>query len=128
MTSVEEYQEQLSGHISLKDLVFAKFRTLSVTTTASIFSALLQRRSVLNCFVICDFLSSDVSFFVLYIFQEVKKYKLGDPRTFHYLNQSNCYELVGINDAQDYLATRRAMGIVGMSMEEQVYNFLQLVS
>ncbi|XP_057518860.1 myosin-9-like isoform X2 [Amaranthus tricolor] len=51
--------------------------------------------------------------------EEVKKYKLGDPRTFHYLNQSNCYELVGINDAQDYLATRRAMGIVGMSMEEQ---------
>ncbi|XP_057517618.1 myosin-9-like [Amaranthus tricolor] len=51
--------------------------------------------------------------------EEVEKYKLGDPRSFHYLNQSNCYELVGINDAQDYLATRRAMGIVGMSNEEQ---------
>ncbi|XP_010679210.1 myosin-9 isoform X2 [Beta vulgaris subsp. vulgaris] len=51
--------------------------------------------------------------------EEVEKYKLGDPRSFHYLNQSNCYELVGINEAQDYLATRRAMGIVGISKEEQ---------
>ncbi|KNA14269.1 hypothetical protein SOVF_108870 [Spinacia oleracea] len=51
--------------------------------------------------------------------EEVEKYKLGDPKSFHYLNQSNCYELVGINDAQDYLATRRAMGIVGISKEEQ---------
>lgn len=51
----------------------------------------------------------------------MEKYKLGDPRSFHYLNQSNCYELVGINEAQDYLATRRAMGIVGISKEEQVY-------
>lgn len=54
------------------------------------------------------------------IFQEIEKYKLGDPRSFHYLNQSNCYELVGISDAKDYLATRRAMDIVGISSHEQV--------
>ncbi|MFS7902607.1 putative myosin ATPase [Helianthus anomalus] len=53
-------------------------------------------------------------------FKEVKKYKLGDPKSFHYLNQSNCYELVGINDAHDYLATRRAMDVVGISQKEQV--------
>ncbi|KAL0812826.1 hypothetical protein Bca101_069269 [Brassica carinata] len=43
--------------------------------------------------------------------QEIEKYKLGHPKTFHYLNQSKCYELVGISDAHDYLATRRAMDI-----------------
>nr|XP_027095341.1 myosin-9-like isoform X6 [Coffea arabica] len=51
--------------------------------------------------------------------EEIEKYKLGHPKTFHYLNQSNCYELVGINDAHDYLATRRAMDIVGISQKEQ---------
>ncbi|CAH1417764.1 unnamed protein product [Lactuca virosa] len=51
--------------------------------------------------------------------EETKKYKLGDPKSFHYLNQSNCYELVGVSDAHDYLATRRAMDIVGISKKEQ---------
>lgn len=55
-----------------------------------------------------------------FIFQERDKYKLGSPRSFHYLNQSNCYELDGVNDAHEYLATRRAMDIVGISEEEQV--------
>ncbi|KAK9275460.1 hypothetical protein L1049_022727 [Liquidambar formosana] len=51
---------------------------------------------------------------------EVKeKYKLGNPKMFHYLNQSNCYELDGINDAHEYLVTRRAMDVVGISEEEQ---------
>ncbi|MCD7450736.1 hypothetical protein HAX54_008297 [Datura stramonium] len=53
------------------------------------------------------------------VLEEVEKYKLGDPRSFHYLNQSSCYELVGVSDAQDYLATRRAMDIVGISEKEQ---------
>ncbi|GKV13946.1 hypothetical protein SLEP1_g24902 [Rubroshorea leprosula] len=48
-----------------------------------------------------------------------EKYKLGNPKTFHYLNQSNCYALDGVDDAQEYLATRRAMDIVGISEEEQ---------
>ncbi|CAI9781244.1 unnamed protein product [Fraxinus pennsylvanica] len=51
--------------------------------------------------------------------EEVEKYKLGHPKTFRYLNQSNCYELVGISDAQEYLATRRAMDVVGISQKEQ---------
>jgi len=45
---------------------------------------------------------------------------LGDPKSFRYLNQSNCYELVGVNDAHDYLEIRRAMDIVGISEKEQV--------
>ncbi|KAF8394312.1 hypothetical protein HHK36_020519 [Tetracentron sinense] len=51
--------------------------------------------------------------------EDIEKYKLGNPKSFHYLNQSNCYELVGISDAHDYLATRRAMDIVGISEREQ---------
>ncbi|KAG7649627.1 Dilute domain [Arabidopsis thaliana x Arabidopsis arenosa] len=51
--------------------------------------------------------------------EELEKYKLGHPKTFHYLNQSKCFELVGISDAHDYIATRRAMDIVGMSEKEQ---------
>lgn len=51
--------------------------------------------------------------------EEKERYKLGSPKTFHYLNQSNCYELDGVNDGEEYLATRRAMDIVGISEEEQ---------
>ncbi|XP_061341502.1 myosin-6-like [Gastrolobium bilobum] len=51
--------------------------------------------------------------------EDVKKYKLGNPRTFHYLNQSNCYELDGVHESKEYSATRRAMDVVGISSEEQ---------
>ncbi|THU71937.1 hypothetical protein C4D60_Mb04t06810 [Musa balbisiana] len=53
------------------------------------------------------------------VLEVVEKYKLSKPNSFHYLNQSNCYELVGVSDAHDYLATRRAMDIVGISAQEQ---------
>ncbi|XP_022758363.1 myosin-16 isoform X2 [Durio zibethinus] len=52
-------------------------------------------------------------------FQDINRYKLGDPKSFHYLNQSSCYELVGVDDAHDYLATRKAMDIVGISENER---------
>ncbi|KAK6944781.1 Dilute domain, partial [Dillenia turbinata] len=55
--------------------------------------------------------------------EDIEKYKLGNPRSFHYLNQSNCYELDGVSDAHEYLATRRAMDVVGISEEEQVAIF-----
>ncbi|XP_042027430.1 myosin-12-like [Salvia splendens] len=51
--------------------------------------------------------------------EEVKRYKLGDPRSFHYLNQSNCYEVANVDDAREYLETRNAMDIVGISQDEQ---------
>jgi len=58
--------------------------------------------------------------FVLPFSQDIQKYKLENPRSFHYLNQSNCYELDGIDDAKEYLETRRALDIVGISSDEQV--------
>ncbi|XP_058101304.1 myosin-6-like [Magnolia sinica] len=51
--------------------------------------------------------------------EDVERYKLGNTRTFHYLNQSNCYELDGVDDSKEYLATRTAMDVVGISYEEQ---------
>ncbi|KAK4573007.1 hypothetical protein RGQ29_031110 [Quercus rubra] len=51
--------------------------------------------------------------------KEKERYKLGNPKSLHYLNQSNCYELVGVSDAHDYLTTKRAMDIVGISQKEQ---------
>ncbi|KAJ4722846.1 Myosin [Melia azedarach] len=51
--------------------------------------------------------------------EDYEKYKLGNPRTFHYLNQSNCYELDGVDDSKEYLQTRRAMEVVGIGSDEQ---------
>eukprot|EP00268_Persea_americana_P016979 TRINITY_DN18094_c1_g1_i2.p1 TRINITY_DN18094_c1_g1~~TRINITY_DN18094_c1_g1_i2.p1 ORF type:complete len:302 (+),score=49.68 TRINITY_DN18094_c1_g1_i2:278-1183(+) len=52
--------------------------------------------------------------------EDVKKYKLADPRTFHYLNQTNCYEVANVNDAREYLETRNAMDVVRIAQEEHV--------
>ncbi|KAL2946237.1 hypothetical protein AAZX31_20G002600 [Glycine max] len=51
--------------------------------------------------------------------EDVDKYKLGNPRKFHYLNQSNCIELDGLDDSKEYLATKRAMEVVGINSDEQ---------
>jgi hypothetical protein len=82
-----------------------------------------------NCFFISFFslltLCVDLFVYIIicsfeYAYQDCKKYKLGDPRSFHYLNQSNCIALDGLDDSKEYMETRRAMGIVGMSSDEQV--------
>lgn len=57
------------------------------------------------------------------MYQDVKKYKLGNPRKFHYLNQSNFFELDGMDESSEYLATRRAMDVVGINADEQVLYF-----
>lgn len=51
--------------------------------------------------------------------EDVQRFKLGNARTFHYLNQSNCYELEGVDESKEYIATRKAMDIVGISSDEQ---------
>lgn len=45
---------------------------------------------------------------------------MANPKSFHYLNQSNCFELEGVDDAEEYIALRRAMDVVGISDQEQV--------
>ncbi|KAK7352590.1 hypothetical protein VNO80_18014 [Phaseolus coccineus] len=58
--------------------------------------------------------------------RDVEKYKLKHPSHFHYLNQSKVYELEGINSAEEYMKTRRAMDIVGISHEDQEAIFCTL--
>ncbi|XP_059642620.1 myosin-15 [Cornus florida] len=59
---------------------------------------------------------------------DAEKYKLGDPSHFHYLNQSKIYELDGVSSAEEYMKTRRAMDIVGISLEEQEAIFRTLAA
>ncbi|XP_047269392.1 myosin-6 isoform X1 [Capsicum annuum] len=51
--------------------------------------------------------------------KDIQRFKLDNPQSFHYLNQSNCHQLDGVDDSKEYLATRRAMDVVGISSEEQ---------
>ncbi|KAG5112842.1 hypothetical protein JHK82_036111 [Glycine max] len=53
------------------------------------------------------------------VLEDIQKYKLGNPRAFHYLNQTNCFELEGVDELKEYQDTRRAMDVVGISSEEQ---------
>ncbi|KAF8392246.1 hypothetical protein HHK36_022588 [Tetracentron sinense] len=85
---------------------------------AAIRTYLLERTRV------CQISDPERNFHCFYLLcaappEVIEKYKLGNPKSFHYLNQSNCYELVGVSDGHDYLATRRAMDIVGISEKEQ---------
>ncbi|KAI5669604.1 hypothetical protein M9H77_19457 [Catharanthus roseus] len=59
---------------------------------------------------------------------DAEKYKLGHARDFHYLNQSKVYDLDGVSNAEEYMKTRRAMNIVGISSEEQEAIFRTLAA
>jgi myosin-5 len=52
---------------------------------------------------------------------------VGDPRSFHYLNQTNCYEVANVDDAREYIETRNAMDIVGIDQDEQVLHIRRIV-
>ncbi|KAK4761850.1 hypothetical protein SAY87_029734 [Trapa incisa] len=51
--------------------------------------------------------------------EDAENFKLGHPSLFHYLNQSETYELDGISNSEEYMKTRRAMDIVGISSVDQ---------
>ncbi|XP_073224429.1 myosin-15-like [Cicer arietinum] len=60
--------------------------------------------------------------------RDVEKYKLGHPSHFHYLNQSKVYELDGVSSTEEYIKTRRAMDVVGISHEDQEAIFCTLAA
>lgn len=60
--------------------------------------------------------------------EDAEKYKIGHPSEFHYLNQSKTYELDGVSNAEEYLKTRRAMDIVGISRSDQEAIFRTLAA
>ncbi|WOH12673.1 hypothetical protein DCAR_0832180 [Daucus carota subsp. sativus] len=51
--------------------------------------------------------------------EDAERYKVGKPRKYHYLNQSNCIELDAMDDAKGYIDTRRAMNVVGIESDDQ---------
>ncbi|MFS7936335.1 putative myosin ATPase [Helianthus anomalus] len=75
-----------------------------------------------TCFV--PYPRGDSLFFWKY---DVKRFKLGDPRTFHYLNRTNCYEVANIDDGREYLDTRNAMDVVRINQDEQLTNMMKWV-
>ncbi|KAJ4820451.1 myosin [Rhynchospora pubera] len=60
--------------------------------------------------------------------KDAEKYKLDNPRNFHYLNQSKTYEIQGISSSESYLKTRRAMDIVGITLTDQEAIFRTLAA
>ncbi|WCJ21670.1 myosin putative [Euphorbia peplus] len=102
---------------------FGKFVEIQFDQRGRISGAAIRTYLLERCRV-CQISDSERNYHCFYNLcaapkEEIEKYKLGDPKSFHYLNQSHCYELADIDDAQDYLATRRAMDIIGMSENEQ---------
>ncbi|KAG6505647.1 hypothetical protein ZIOFF_038012 [Zingiber officinale] len=102
LIKMEGYLGLLLEPIFLRDLEYAKFQILREITTASRCSVLLHQSPV------------------RLIELDIERYRVGNPRTFHYLNQSNCFELDAIDDAKEYLETKKAMDIIGVSGDEQV--------
>ncbi|KAL0437382.1 UNVERIFIED_CONTAM: Myosin-9 [Sesamum radiatum] len=95
-----------------------QFDKLGRISGAAIRTYLLERSRV------CQISDPERNYHCFYLLcaapqKEIEKYKLGHPKTFHYLNQSNCFELVDVSDAHDYLATRKAMDVVGISQSDQ---------
>lgn len=51
--------------------------------------------------------------------QERAALRLKPAKQFRYLNQSNCYDLKGVSNAEEYRRTRRSMSVVGIPEAEQ---------
>lgn len=102
---------------------FGKFVEIQFDKSGRISGAAI-RTYLLERSRVCQINSPERNYHCFYLIcaapQEVKdKYKLTSPQSFHYLNQSDCYELDGVDDSLEYLATIRAMDIVGISESEQ---------
>lgn len=102
---------------------FGKFVELQFDTKGRISGAAI-RTYLLERSRVCQLSDPERNYHCFYMLcaaptEVVQRYKLGNPRTFHYLNQSNCIELEGLDDGKEYLATRKAMDVVGISPEEQ---------
>eukprot|EP01087_Luapelamoeba_hula_P014225 TRINITY_DN4133_c0_g1_i1.p1 TRINITY_DN4133_c0_g1~~TRINITY_DN4133_c0_g1_i1.p1 ORF type:complete len:1005 (-),score=195.32 TRINITY_DN4133_c0_g1_i1:88-3102(-) len=48
-----------------------------------------------------------------------RELRLGKPQDYFYLNQSNCYEVRGVDDKRDFGQLKTAMTVIGLAGEEQ---------
>ncbi|KAI7735645.1 hypothetical protein M8C21_005192, partial [Ambrosia artemisiifolia] len=95
-----------------------QFNESGTITGAAIRTYLLERSRV------CQVSDPERNYHCFYMLcaappEESEKYKVGNPRKFHYLNQSNFYELNGVDESKEYLATKKAMDVVGISSDDQ---------
>ncbi|XP_020405111.1 myosin-17 isoform X4 [Zea mays] len=102
---------------------FGKFVEIQFDKSGKISGAAI-RTYLLERSRVCQINSPERNYHCFYFLcaapsEDLKKYKLGDPSLFHYLNQSACIKVDGINDAEEYLATRKAMDTVGITDQEQ---------
>ncbi|KAL3634418.1 hypothetical protein CASFOL_021472 [Castilleja foliolosa] len=102
---------------------FGKFVELQFNSRGRISGAAI-RTYLLERSRVCQLSDPERNYHCFYMLcaappEDIEKYKLGNPRTFHYLNQSNCFELDGVDELKEYLSTRRAMDVVGISSDEQ---------
>ncbi|XP_025817052.1 myosin-17-like isoform X9 [Panicum hallii] len=102
---------------------FGKFVEIQFDKSGKISGAAI-RTYLLERSRVCQINSPERNYHCFYFLcaapsEDLKKYKLGDPSSFHYLNQSACINVDGINDAEEYLATRNAMDTVGITEQEQ---------
>ncbi|XP_021313169.1 myosin-17 isoform X4 [Sorghum bicolor] len=102
---------------------FGKFVEIQFDKSGKISGAAI-RTYLLERSRVCQINSPERNYHCFYFLcaapsEDLKKYKLGDPSSFHYLNQSACIKVDGINDAEEYLATRNAMDTVGITDQEQ---------
>uniref|UniRef100_A0A0D3ET95 Myosin motor domain-containing protein n=1 Tax=Oryza barthii TaxID=65489 RepID=A0A0D3ET95_9ORYZ len=103
---------------------FGKFVEIQFDKSGKISGAAI-RTYLLERSRVCQINSPERNYHCFYFLcaappEDIKRYKLGDPSSFHYLNQSSCIRVDGINDAEEYLVTRNAMDTVGIIEQEQV--------
>ncbi|KAF8727395.1 hypothetical protein HU200_019000 [Digitaria exilis] len=106
---------------------FGKFVEIQFDNSGKISGAAI-RTYLLERSRVCQINSPERNYHCFYFLcaapsEDIKRYKLADPSSFHYLNQSTCIKLDEISDAKEYLATRSAMNTVGISEEEQEATF-----
>ncbi|CAN0905013.1 XI-2 [Linum grandiflorum] len=102
---------------------FGKFVELQFDQRGRISGAAI-RTYLLERSRVCQVSSPERSYHCFYMLcaappEDIKKFKVGNARSFRYLNQSECIELDGIDDPKEYIVTRKAMDVVGISAEEQ---------
>ncbi|XP_057468174.1 myosin-17-like, partial [Actinidia eriantha] len=102
---------------------FSKFVGIQFSQSRSISGATIET-CLLEKSRVCHIAHGERNYHIFYRLcaappEVQEKYNLGSPKSFHYLKQSDCYELDGVNDADEYLATRKAMDIIGISEDEQ---------
>ncbi|XP_076051644.1 dilute class unconventional myosin isoform X10 [Oratosquilla oratoria] len=58
----------------------------------------------------------------------IKNLKLGDQDTFHYLNQGGSPHIDGVDDSEDFVATCRALSLLGIDRDQQKQMFTILAA